>query len=102
MTGRSLWPRDQEDVSTLIKLVTTPPPRLREIDPGVSEALDETVAKALAMEPGDRWPTAEAFAKALAAASPAGSVEELAAAVRALAGPKLQQRRAQVRFRGGR
>ncbi len=100
VTGRSLWPRDQEDVSTLIKLVTTPPPRLRELDPGVSEALDETVAKALSMEPGDRWPTAEAFAKALAAASPAGSVEDLAAAVRALAGPKLEHRRAQVRSMG--
>ena len=31
--GPPLWPRESEDVATLIKLVTTPPPRLREVDP---------------------------------------------------------------------
>ena len=99
-TGRPLWPRDSEDVATLIKLVTTPPPRLREIDPTVSEALDEAVAKALTMDPAERWPSADAFAKALAVVAPAATNEEVAAAVRALAGPKLEQRRTQVRSMG--
>ena len=100
VTGRALWPREAEDVATLIKLVTTPPPRLREIDPSVSETLDETVAKALAMETTDRWPTAAAFSKALAAAIEPGDAEALAEYVRTVASAKLEQRREQIRSMG--
>ena len=100
VAGRALWPREAEDVATLIKLVTVPPPRLREIDPSVSEALDETVAKALTMAPADRWPTAAAFSKALAAAVEPGDAEALAEYVRTVASAKLEQRREQIRSMG--
>jgi len=100
VTGRALWPREAEDVATLIKLVTTPPPRLREIDPSVSEELDLTIAKALAMEPADRWPSAAAFSKALIAATEVGGTEELAQYVRIAASTKLEQRREQIRSMG--
>jgi serine/threonine-protein kinase len=100
VTERPLWPRDTEDVTMLIKLVTTSPPRLRDVDAGVSEALDEAIGKALTMEPGDRWPTAAAFAKALGSAAEAADADELGAYVREVAGPKIAQRRQQVRSMG--
>jgi serine/threonine-protein kinase len=100
VAGRALWSRESEDVATLIKLVTTPPPRLREIDPTVSEALDGAIAKALAMEPAERWPTAAALSKALAGAIDVATTEELAAYVSAAASTKLEQRREQIRSMG--
>ncbi len=100
VTGRALWPRESEDVATLIKLVTTAPPRVRAVDPNVSEALDETIAKALTMEPADRWPTAAALSKALVAALEVASTEELAEYVRTASSAKLEQRRDQIRSMG--
>jgi eukaryotic-like serine/threonine-protein kinase len=98
--GRLLWSREDEDVSTLIKLVTTPPPRVREVFPAVSDALDAAIAKALSMDPEDRWPTAASFAKAIASAAEVADTEELAEYVRRMAGPKIAQRRQQVRSMG--
>ena len=100
VAGLPLWPRNQEDVSTLIKLVTEPPRTLRSVDPEISEALEQAVSKALAMDPNDRWPTAAAFAKALAAAAPRAEPEDVAEYVRKSAGPKIEQRREQIRAMG--
>ncbi|HEU5170770.1 MAG TPA: protein kinase, partial [Gemmatimonadales bacterium] len=46
-------------------------PRVRARRPEISEAVDEAVARALARDPADRFPTAADFAQALAAASAA-------------------------------
>ncbi len=100
VTGRALWPREAEDLTTLMKLVTEVPPRLKTIDASVSDALDEAVAKALTVNPEERWPTAAAFAKAIASAAPRAETEEVAAYVRASVGPKLEKRREQVRALG--
>ncbi len=44
---------------------TEPPPRVRRVRPTVSAAVDEAIARALALDPADRFPTAMAFADAL-------------------------------------
>ena len=49
-------------------LYETPPP-LRSLNPMVSPAAAAIVERALAKEPGDRWPTVAAFAEALRAAA---------------------------------
>jgi len=100
VVGRSLWPREAEDVSTLIKLVTEPPPRLKAMDPTISDALDEAVGKALATDVAERWPTAAAFAKAIIGAVERADADEVASYVRTSAGPKIEQRREQIRAMG--
>ncbi len=100
IAGRPMWPREAEDVPTLIKLVTTTPPRLRDVDPTISEALDAAVAKALTMQPAERWPTAAAFSKALISCAELADAEQLAEYARVVAGPKIEQRREQIRSMG--
>lgn len=50
-----------------------PAPRLQTLDVEVPEAVDEAVQRALALIPGDRFPTAAAFAEALAPMAGAAS-----------------------------
>lgn len=49
----------------LFQQVYTPPPPIRERNPSVSEALAQITMKALAKTPAERFPTAEALARAL-------------------------------------
>lgn len=57
-----------------------------------SPALDAAVLRALAPAADDRFDGARAFAEAIAAAVPPASIEEVAAWVVALAGPRLAER----------
>jgi serine/threonine protein kinase/Flp pilus assembly protein TadD len=50
---------------------TEAPPRVRRVRPTVSGAVDEAIARALAVDPADRFPSAAAFADALAGTKPA-------------------------------
>lgn len=43
----------------------SPPPALRQLVPGAPELLEATISRALAKEPGARFPTAESFAREL-------------------------------------
>jgi tRNA A-37 threonylcarbamoyl transferase component Bud32 len=61
----------------IAKLITERPTRLRVVRDTVSGAIDAAVARALAKTPADRFPTAAAFARALAAP---GAVAAAAAA----------------------
>ena len=52
--------------SLIARRFTEPAPRIRRVRPEVPATLDEAVARALAPDPADRFPTAAAFADALA------------------------------------
>lgn len=75
--------------------------RIREIKPGIHQALDDCVAKALAARPEDRFDTCEQFADALEAAVDSAGLElsrkEIADLVLGASGKELELRRASAR-----
>jgi serine/threonine-protein kinase len=96
--GKRLYQGD--DITLVFKVATETPPRLRTVAPTVSEELEDVVAKALTIDRTLRWATAAEFSKALAAAyrktAPLAEYDEVADVVKAVAGPKLAERRAAV------
>ncbi|HET6579166.1 MAG TPA: protein kinase [Gemmatimonadales bacterium] len=52
--------------SVIMRRFSQPPPRVRQVRPEVSAAVDEAIARALAVDPAERFPSAGAFADALA------------------------------------
>jgi serine/threonine protein kinase len=58
--------------AVLARHAAEPVPALRTVRPAVSPALERVVTRALAKPPADRFPTAAAFGRALAAARTAG------------------------------
>jgi serine/threonine-protein kinase len=88
------------DVSTLLDIVSRPAPRLRSVDVDVSPELDEVVARALAMDPRHRWPTAAAFAAAIRETGvEIATHAEVAELVREVAGARIAARRERVTVR---
>ncbi|HMY21003.1 MAG TPA: serine/threonine-protein kinase [Polyangium sp.] len=69
LTGRLPY-RGQTAISTMTSHLNDPVPSARSVCPerGISPALDAVVSRALAKAAADRYPTARAFAEALAAA----------------------------------
>ena len=59
--------------NTLMRKLAEPAPRLATAMPGVSPAVGDVVARALATEPNDRFSSAAEFANALEAAAAAGA-----------------------------
>ncbi|MBA3498112.1 MAG: protein kinase, partial [Gemmatimonadales bacterium] len=51
--------------SVIARRFSEPPPHVRRVRPMVPAAVDEAIARALALDPGDRFPTVAAFADAL-------------------------------------
>jgi serine/threonine-protein kinase len=64
LAGRRLF-RGESDVETFKLVRATHVPDVREIREGIPDLLVSTLAKALAREPSDRYPTADEFAKDL-------------------------------------
>ena len=99
VAGRRLY-TIENDVSTLLKIVTSTPPRLKDIVPDVAPAIDEAVAKALILDRNHRCASASAFRQSLVAACRASNLlaepEEVAAWVSRLVGLKLGERRERV------
>jgi serine/threonine-protein kinase len=99
IAGRRIHESDNE-LATLLKVATVVPPLLREVAPSVSPAVEQVIARALTLDPADRWPTAKAFRQALTeawrATEPVGEPEEVAECVARLVGAKLAERRARV------
>ena len=65
ITGKRLYAGQENEVATLLKIASEAPPRLRDVMPGVPALFDEAVARALTMNPEERWPTALAFKQGL-------------------------------------
>jgi serine/threonine-protein kinase len=90
----------EDDVTTLLRIVTERPTRLRDVAPQISERLDQAVAWALEPDVEQRCPTAEAFRAALEAAwnehDGVADVSELGAFVRDCIGHKLVERQASI------
>jgi serine/threonine-protein kinase len=57
--------------SVIARRFSEPPPRIRRVRPAVPAAVDEAIALALAVDPGERLPHMAAFADALAGTAPA-------------------------------
>jgi predicted Ser/Thr protein kinase len=63
LSGEVPFPRDSEPAKLYAHL-HDPPPALSEVAPGLPPGLDDVVARALAKEPGDRFPSAGDLARA--------------------------------------
>jgi hypothetical protein len=97
ITGRKLYDHE-DDVATLLSVVTEEPPRLASVMQGVPPALDEAVAYALTSDVNNRCPSAEALRCLLESAwdecGGMASTSELGAFVRQTVGQRLAERRA--------
>jgi TolB-like protein/Tfp pilus assembly protein PilF len=69
-------------MAVMARRFSEPPPRVRRVRPTVPPAVDQAIARALAVDPADRFPSAKAFADALAA--PATNRESRTASVAVL------------------
>ncbi|MEJ7731327.1 MAG: serine/threonine-protein kinase [Polyangiaceae bacterium] len=94
--GRRLH-EEGNDAATLLEIVSRPPPRLRTLRSDLPAALDDAVARALALEPGRRPDTAAGLARALRDACGSeidiADADEVARYVRRLVEPKLLARK---------
>jgi eukaryotic-like serine/threonine-protein kinase len=99
LAGRRLY-KHEDQVSTLLRIVQEPPPRLRSVRTDVPPALEQVVAAALTMDVDQRIPSAIELRRQLVAAwraeSEIADTSEVGDLVRDLAGSKLEKRRAQV------
>ncbi|HVZ34450.1 MAG TPA: protein kinase [Polyangiaceae bacterium] len=97
VTGRKLYDHE-DDVATLLSVVTEEPQRLGRVLQGVPASLDDAVAYALTSDVNRRCPSAEAFRCMLESAwdecGGMGTTAELGAFVRQTVGHKLAERRA--------
>jgi len=97
VTGRKLYDHE-DDVATLLSVVTEEPPRLGTVLQGVPASLDDAVAYALTSDVGSRCPSAEAFRQMLESAwdecGGMASTTELGVFVRQTVGQRLAERRA--------
>lgn len=88
--------RSDDDVATLLSIVTEQPPRLSHVLPQIPKVLDEAVSSALQPVLDNRCPTAEEFRarleKAWAAADGMADADELAQFMQRVVGPELEAR----------
>jgi serine/threonine-protein kinase len=96
VTGRKLYDHE-DDVATLLSVVTEEPPRLAQVLQGVPASLDEAVAYALTSDVTRRCPSAETLRCMLESAwdecGGMATPAELGAFVRQTVGHKLTERR---------
>lgn len=90
----------EDDVTTLLRIVTEVPPRLSSVRPEIPAAIDDAIAWALEPRLEERCPTAEAFRAALEAGWDAsegmGDVTDVANFVNEIVGPRLRDREASI------
>jgi eukaryotic-like serine/threonine-protein kinase len=95
--ARQRMHRSKDDVATMFEIVTHSPPRLSSVRDGVPAELDDVVASALAVDPADRFATAEQFRARLLASFAVAEIDEVARYVRDLTHDKLTARRERIR-----
>jgi eukaryotic-like serine/threonine-protein kinase len=99
LAGRRLY-KQEDQVSTLLRIVQEPPPRLRSVRDDVPPGLEQVVAAALTMDVRERIPSAIELRRQLVAAwraeSELADIAEVGEIVRDLASHKLEKRRTQV------
>lgn len=92
--------RSDDDVATLLSIVTEQPPRLSHVLPQIPKILDEAVSSALQPVLENRCPTAEEFRarleKAWAAADGMADADELAQFMQRVVGPELEARNERI------
>ncbi len=76
LTGEAPFPRDSE-AATMWAHVSAPPPAVSSARPDLPEALDEVIARGMAKDPAERFPSGVALAHACAHALGIGSVGNL-------------------------
>jgi serine/threonine-protein kinase len=91
LAGKRLFEGDNE-AHVLTQLLTERPARLADVDPSLAP-YDALVARALSVEPADRYASALAMAEAIEATLPVATREELARWVSEEAGEVLRRRR---------
>lgn len=100
IAGRKLYSGQENEVATLLKIASEPPPRLRDVKPDVPALFDEAVARALTMDPSQRWPSAQAFKQGLLNAcrmhGETADTDEVAAFVSRIVDVAIAERRARV------
>jgi eukaryotic-like serine/threonine-protein kinase len=103
VTGRKLYDHE-DDVATLLSVVTEEPPRLAQVLQGVPSSLDEAVHYALTSDVSRRCPSAETLRCMLESAwdecGGMATSAELGAFVRQTVGHKLTERRSLALRRG--
>ncbi len=67
LTGKIPFPR-QEDTAALFAHLQDPPPRATDVVPELPAAIDDVIARAMAKDPEDRYPTCMEFARTARAA----------------------------------
>lgn len=95
LAGERLF-RGDDAASTMDAIHNRTPARLSERDLGVTAAVDDVLARALAKEASGRYDTADAMARALEAALSPASDREIAEWVEEVAGDALASRAARV------
>jgi serine/threonine protein kinase len=92
LTGRTLFPGENEG-DTVLSVLVTEIPDPSSIAPGVSEKLDAVAHEALERRRDQRFATAARFREALEEACPPSTTDEVAAIVARLGGEMLARRR---------
>ena len=95
LTGRRPFP-GQDLPSLMYAHLSAPPPRASEVQPGVPPGLDEVIARGMAKEPDDRFPSAGALAAAAREVLVPAAVHRLP---RSPQGPRCLGRRSPRRLR---
>ena len=93
--------QDDDQVATLLRLVSNPPPRIRSVCPGVPQEVDDAIASALEVDLTKRCPTALDLKKRLLEAwariGPTADAEQVGEFVRGLVSAKIEKRAEQAK-----
>jgi len=102
LTGRRCF-RGENEAETVHRLINTTPTPASKDRPEIGERIDAVISCALAKAREDRFSNAAAMAAALEASAGAAGLScghtEVAATVKAIAGPEIEERRAHIRAR---